>query len=274
LRRPVRSAAVVTVAACAVALTLGGCDKGSDAPSADPTTNGPPSSPAGPSTSTNTSTEPTTPDDPSTPTTSTSTSTQKPQVDDSPAKRARRAQIKAAAFPGFNAGWVWDSAEGHSGQGRANRSTCLHTDLTAIGGVSEFSTTFKSSLDDTAVAYQLTAVFPDEHTAITAESVVTSWQQKCDSYATDELHLKHVNVGAVGDVSTSVGAGKHWLVTYRPVPNEPNSVWFNAEGLVRDGDVITYLVIRNAGQDYNYEPGTTPMELALALAGDALKKTR
>ncbi len=271
MRRQTRSSAAVALA-CAAVLALGACDDGTPTSADESSTSEPTASSAHPTTPTET-TEPTTPGE----TVKTETSeppTPKPPMDDSTAERARQTQIKPADFPGFNDQWQWDAATGSPGEGQRNQSICLHTDLVAIGGVNEYSTTLKSSADGAAVAYQLTAVFPDEHTAMTAETVLDNWQTRCQSYARSEKNLKHVDVSAVRDVPTVVGAGKQWMVTYRPVPNDPDSVWFNAEGFVRDGDVITYLVIRNAGQDYNYEVGQEPMDLAVAVAGDYLKKTR
>ena len=58
-----------------------------------------------------------------------------------------------------------------------------------------------------------------------------------------------------------------WLTTYRSGAGDPDSGWFNAEGYVRDGDMITYLVIRNAGQDYNYDRQRQSSRCSCAEAG-------
>jgi hypothetical protein len=37
---------------------------------------------------------------------------------------------------------------------------------------------------------------------------------------------------------------------------------------------MTYVVVRVAGQDYNFPPGRSPVELALEVAGERLARTR
>ena len=192
-----------------------------------------------------------------------------PDPDSSP-KRARLAQIPASKLPGFHPAWKWTE----TAKLRDTTSPCLLTTLVAIGAVDEVGRRFTNSTSDTSEAVQLTGVFPDEHTALTATAVLTAWHDKCAENATEESGLKRVRVSDMRDVSTPVGTGRQWMVTYKPVPGHRNWGWFDAEGFVRDGDTITYLLLRNAGQDYNYETGQEPIDRALAVAGALLKRTR
>ncbi|MBA3309378.1 MAG: hypothetical protein H0U28_04850 [Nocardioidaceae bacterium] len=193
---------------------------------------------------------------------------------DSPPVRARQVLIPKSRLPGFNEQWVWDHASTRRGPGEQPPGVCLQSSLTAIGGVVEYRRSYSSSLSRRDTAVQVGVVFPDEQTATTAVDVLRAWQQRCDAHATEEGDLLRVQVSAVRTVRTKVGAGEQWMVTYRPVPGEPDSVWFNAEGYVRDGDTLTYLVIRSAGQDYNYPSGAEPIDNALRTAGRYLLKTR
>lgn len=149
----------------------------------------------------------------------------------------------------------------------------MQSSLTGIGGVTEYRTDFTSPLDENSWAVQQTVVFPDDLTAKTSQSVLEAWQSKCAKQA-KALGLKKVQVGKVSTVNTPAGAGEHWLVTYRPVPGDPNAAWLQAEGFVRDGDTLTYLVMTTPGQDYNYEPGQEPMAQALGVAGKRLIASR
>ncbi len=150
----------------------------------------------------------------------------------------------------------------------------MRSSLTAIGAVSEYQTTFRGSLSGEEMAAQLTAVFPDPVTAATAVDVLMTWQKDCATYARDDLNTTRVTVSQPIEVPTHAGAGVAWLSTYGPVAGDPDAVWFVAEGFVRDGDTLTYLVMQSAGQDYNYEPGQTPLELALRVAAERLVKSR
>ena len=68
---------------------------------------------------------------------------------------------------------------------------------------------------------------------------------------------------------------RQWLTTYRPAASgSPDEGWFQAAGFVADGDTLTFLVITSVGQDYNYESGQQPMDLAVQQAARTLIKSR
>jgi hypothetical protein len=149
----------------------------------------------------------------------------------------------------------------------------MRSSLLAIGGFVEARRDYSSTLSADASATMLSVVFPDLLTARTATSVLASWQQKCRTHATRTLGLDDVNVSSVATTPTTVGDGRHWLVTYGPGP-DPDTGWFNAEGYVVDGDTLTYVVMVLAGQDYNYEPCGEPIARAIVAAGSRLEQTR
>jgi len=264
MRRPVMTMRLVAVAMCLG--VLAGCN---DDPDTDTSTDEPSvtasDTPSTPPADDDTSTEPPEPTETSVP----------PDDDpsDSAGGRAKRAQIPAAKLPGFNDQWTWVKESSGPGPGQDVPSVCMKSSLTAIGGVNEYRTDFNSPLDDNSWAVQQTVVFPDDLTAKTSQSVLEAWQAKCAQQA-KSLGLKKVQVGQISEVTTPVGAGQQWLVTYRPVPGDPNAAWLQAEGFVRDGDTLTYLVMTTAGQDYNYEPGQEPMAQALIVAAKRLIASR
>jgi hypothetical protein len=181
--------------------------------------------------------------------------------------------LPKATLPGFNETWVWDQATTTRGPGRRPPGVCLQTSLTAIGGFAEARRDYTSSLSEDADATVNSVVFPDSQTATNVAAVLGAWQQRCRRHATRELALNDVQASAVDTVATRVGDGVHWLVTYGPAP-DPESQWFDAEGYVVDGDTLTYVVIRVAGQDYNYAAGRSPIERALRQAAARLEQTR
>ena len=267
MRRPVMS---IRLAAAAICLgVLAGCN---DDPDTDTATDEPAVSASDSPTTTAATEDPAT-TEPAEPTETTATTPPDDDPSDSEAARAKRAQIPAAKLPGFNDQWKWTKQSSGPGPGQDMPSVCMKTSLTAIGGVTEYRTDFDSPLDELSWAVQQTAVFPDDVTAKTTESVLKSWQAKCAKQATS-LGLRKVQVGKISQVTTPAGPGQQWLVTYRPVPGDPNAAWLQAEGFVRDGDTLTYLVMTTAGQDYNYEPGQEPMAQALGVAGKRLIASR
>lgn len=276
MRRQTRAGLSAWGAATAC-LVLGGC-------TSEPATDAPESSSAGPTASDEpastalspapTSVERTTasqsPRAPSVNTPTSSTTTPRART---AATRARDAQIKAADLPGFNQAWAWDRHRTMRGAGRRLPPVCSVTSLVSIGGSVAYRTDYASSLSKDATAVQVTAVFPDIQTAITAEQVLATWGDRCQRRVRQQ-DLEDARVTAMSQVHTDAGVGRQWMTTYRPVPGEPDSTWFNAEGFVRSADMITYLVIRSSGQDYDYPPGEEPIANALQVAGRYLREQR
>lgn len=189
---------------------------------------------------------------------------------DSPPSRAGQAQIPAARLPGFSTSWRWTS----TGTPHDQLSPCLLTPLTSIGAVRQVGRTYRGSSEArTSGAAQLTGVFPDEHTARTAEAVLVAWHDRCAGRA-KQLGLQDVNVSEMRGVPTTVGTAYQWTLRFGPVVGEPHSLWFVSQGFVRDGDTITVLVYRSARQDYKYAPGQEPVDRGLQVASNYLKATR
>ncbi len=207
-------------------------------------------------------------DEPATATTS--QATRQPPAD-STAERARQAQIPPAQLPGVDAQGAWETRAAGPGPGPDMPSVCLRSSLTAIGAVSEYRTDFAGPPSGTQTAVQMTAVFPDAQPAATAADVIESWRRTCSAHASADLGLGSARVTQVGAVSTPVGAGYRWLVTYRT--GTADAEWSQAEGFVTDNDTMTYLVLRSAGRGGD-GPGASPIDRALAVAGRFLEQSR
>jgi hypothetical protein len=263
-----RTTMVATLVAVA-SLALSGCSDDSDDQADDPAST-PTSSGAGPS-----SDPPESSDPPATDPTESGepSATSDPDPSDSTSKRAKKAQIPAAKLPGLNQEWVWSKTGAGPGPGEEVPSVCQKASLTSIGAVSEYRTDYGSPVDDQAYAVQMTGVFPDEQTIATAISVLEAWHKTCRAHAREQ-GLKRVDVGDLTAVSTAAGEGQQWLTTYGPVAGAPDDTWFEASGFVADGDTLTFLVMTNAGQDYNYEGGEQPMDHAVEVAGQYLVNSR
>lgn len=227
-------------------------------------------------TETSATAEPTGSSGPGTSTTASPTPTAR---DDSPVSRAKRSSVALEDMPGFNEQWVWEDAAGRPGEAPSGPGTsrCLRASLTAIGGVVEYSTTYTvegNAEDAENMAVLTTAVFPDEHTARMAETVLATWLKTCRPYLLEQSGVDWARVSPARTVRTAVGPGQQQLIASGPVPGEPDAGYFNGEGYVRDGDVISYLVMHSVGQDYNYPVDEQPVALGLQAAGTALKNSR
>ncbi len=273
-RRRLRAVAVL-----AAVLVIAACDNTSDsnAPNATESTTKVDTSPetAGSSTTASESTAPTESSGSSSGPASTKTPTPTTR-DNSPARRAKASQVTAAALPGFNADWLWDKADGRAGQRPTSPGTsrCLRASLTAIGGVVEYSTAYTVAGDAEDEAVLTTAVFPDERTAVMAESVLAKWLKTCRPYLASQPGVSTVGLTTDRVTRTIVGPAHSRLLGFGPVQGDRDSTYFNGEGYVRDGDVISYLVMHSVGQDYNYDVAREPVTLGLRAAAVALKRSR
>jgi Cupredoxin-like domain len=203
--------------------------------------------------------------EPSTP----GTSTPAPPEQNSPPQRAQRAQIPAAELPGTDAAQVWH----RTGRLHGLASPCLRSSLVSIGAVRQVGSTYRSAASPSDQVAQVTAVFPDEQTALTAAAVLTAWHDKCADNATAQ-GLRHVSVSPLADVPTSVGTGREWTVTARPEAGRPSPPQEISQGFVRDADTITFLAYSAAQHDRGSAAGTSTIDRALAVAAHYLQRSR
>jgi len=269
----------VTALAVSLGLGIAGCTTDPTPP--DETQSSPATSPQGSTTSQATSpdatTDETSPTEPPESTSSTepdetATTLPTPTTSSTPAptRRLRAALVPAAELPGFNDSWTWDRQRVFRGAGLGALPGCSRANLIAIGGVAAVLSDYRSpASDDTAYAVQVTVRFPDEQTASRAESVLIAWHDRCEKTLRQQGR-KNPQVGDIAAVTTDVATARQWLSTYGSVPGDPDATYFHAEGFVRSGHLLSYLILHNAGQDYNYEQGDEPMANALKKAAEFL----
>jgi hypothetical protein len=262
----------LSLATTALFALVAGCGGGSDDSSAPPDA----SSQAGPTSASETSASTGEPTEGPTDAPSTSEFTQGPTQDPngSTAARAKASQIPADKLPGLNDTWTWEIAAEGSGSGDSPPSLCMQTSLESIGAASTYRTDYNHPGVKTARATVMTAVFPDQHTAVLAKTVLRSWHAACEKRLKKELGYQRVSVSPIQTQSTDVGPGEAWLAAFGPVTGHPDDGWFQGEGFVEDADTLTYVVIVSTGQDYNYEQSQQPAERAVAIAAERLKASR
>lgn len=168
----------------------------------------------------------------------------------------RQQLLSADEVPGLNRSFTW-RVESTRMRERRLFATCEKFDMTSIGAtrvaVREYAPARKGS-DSTAG--NLVASFPDVKTAIRAYEVLKSWRGQC---AEELSRYDDREVGKLKPVRTSRGVGNWYLLTYGPVPGDPELGYFDAQGIIRVRKTISWLEMRVASQDYNYPAGREPM---------------
>ena len=253
-RAPARRPAALAAGVAAAVLLLGGCG---DQPAersdvaAPRTASSAPSSPS--------STAPTSPSatGPSSPGTTKSAS---------PALTSPGPLLSAAELPGFNADYRWRPGATTPHEPAASFGTCQRFGLLAIGAERVVVRRYRPPADASTShdrAGELVATFPDAATARRAYAVLRAWRDRC----ADRLRrFRASDVGAVRDVPAGAGQAGWYLLTYGPVPGDPDARFFDAQGTALVGSRIAMVSMVLAGQDYDYPAGREPMVAALQRA--------
>ena len=172
--------------------------------------------------------------------------------------------LSAAELPGFNEQFRWTAGATRNREPRTPFGTCQRFDMTSIGATRMVVRDFRPvATDSRASAGELVADFADDATARRAFEVLKSWRGRCD----DQLkRYQRSRVGDLEDVKVGGGTGAWYLLVYGPPKNDPDSGWFDAQGMARVGSRIAMVEMVVLGQDYNYESGKEPMVAAVQRA--------
>jgi hypothetical protein len=175
--------------------------------------------------------------------------------------------LGAGAVPGFNEEFRWTGAGTTTQEPRTPFGTCQRFDISSIGATSVALRGYRPTVRSQDHAGELVAEFPDSTTAQRAFAVLKSWRAKC----ADQLQrYDRSEVGGLEDVSVDGGTAGWYLLTYGPLPGDPDSQYFDAQGMAVVGTRIAMVEMVLGGQDYNYEPGQEPMVAALQRAAARL----
>ena len=255
------------VAVCLV--TASGCGEDTTeqtaAPASSAAASTAPSSPAA------TTAAPTTSSTPSTPATTSAApapTTAAPTVAPAPGAPLGSRLLGAAEVPGFNDQYRWRAGTTTATEPRTSAVTCQRFGLTSIGAEKVAVRTFTPAAGGTTDrAVEQVAAFPDAQTARRAYAVLTSWRAQCADRLRDH---RRSHVGGLETVSVPAGTAGWYLLTYGPVKGDPDSQYYDAQGMALVGSRIATVSMVLAGQDYNYEAGQEPMVAAVQRAARKL----
>jgi hypothetical protein len=177
------------------------------------------------------------------------------------------ALLPAADVPGFNEEYTWKAGTTSDREPPELAGTCHRFELASLGAEQVAYRTYDPALGGEAEASELVAQFPDEMTATRAEDVLLSWHKDC---AKKLEKFDRVDVGDVTEVATDAGPGHWYLLVYGPAQDDPDSGYFDAQGVVRVGNRVAVLRLALIGQDYNYPAGEEPIVAAVRAAAARL----
>ena len=179
--------------------------------------------------------------------------------------------LTARELPGFNAEFRWQEASTGAVGPNTSFGTCQRFGIMSIGAERAVVRRFAAAVGGQAArndrAGELVASFADAKTARRAYAVLTAWRARC----ADRLkRYRTSDVGGLQKVTVPGGTAGWYLLTYGPVPGDPDAQFLDAQGMTLVGSRIAMVSMVLAGQDYNYEPGREPMVAALRRAAQKL----
>ena len=175
--------------------------------------------------------------------------------------------LTAEEVPGFNDAFTWQESATRRREGRRPFATCAKFAMTSIGAMNVAVRSYTAADGSSgSSASNLVAEFGDEMTAKRAYAVLKSWREQCE----EELQrFDRVEVGRLESVPLDGedAVGDWYLLTYGPAP-EPETGYFDAQGMTLAGSTISLVQMRLVGQDYDYRAGQEPMVAAVQEAAD------
>jgi len=284
----VRRSRAVVAGVALLAVALAGCTGGSEPEAAS---SSPSSSPSSPATSTPSTPAPSSPAVPPPATTSATAAPSSPTASLEPSAPSTSAQPSAPAetsaavepaadltprlldgrrLPGFNEQYRMRTASTQAREPRRLFGTCQRFPMTSIGATSVAVRGYEPVIREAVghdSAGELVAEFPDSTTARRAYAVLVAWRKQC----ADKLaRHRSRRIGQLQDISTPNGTGDWYLLTYGPVPGEPDLHWFDAQGMAVVGKRIAMVEMILEGQDYTYDTGREPIVAAVQRAAARL----
>jgi hypothetical protein len=257
------------LAAAALGLTLGSCANEAE-PAADDT-NETPTTASSATSATSTTSGPATPTQSSSPTDFPSATESSQTLTSSEQPTATSTRTAAAVDldelllpPGrmgkLNAEWRW--LTGNDFDTEPDRLVACHRfRLTDIGAEDIAVREFTSDLDANVRAFHLVAGFPDAKTARRVTSVLDSWHGSCRARLEKRSPGKDgVRVSALEPVNAAAAAATSYVVMQ---PTATGTARIENVGIARDERLVTVVVVKLEGEDFNYPRGRTPAAVGL-----------
>ncbi len=195
-------------------------------------------------------------DEPSTSASTTPTPTTAPNPVIDPSARL----LEASQMGKLNREWRW--LVGNDYDTEPDRLVICHrAGVADIGAESVAVREYTSDLDATVRGYLLVAVYPDDVTARRAYAVADSWRKSCRERLDQRTPGNDgVRVTPVERVGTGADVASTYTVFQPTATGVPR---IHNIGLARDDRVISLVVVKLEGNDFNYPRGRTPAAVTL-----------
>ena len=177
--------------------------------------------------------------------------------------------LPEATLPQLNAELAWRTTTTRRTESDPPRWVCQQFSLVSNGAVTAVERTYDAQGGPTAA--QVIGRFADRRSAERGFAVLLANAEDC---AEQLRRLDREPAGSV-DALTPVpvdGGQAAWGVLFSgPVPNNHFDAYIDAVAVVQVDELVAVTSMSSIGQDYNYEPGQTPAELAIPLVATALR---
>ena len=177
--------------------------------------------------------------------------------------------LPATELPPLNAELAWREMATRRTESEPPRWVCQQFPLVSNGAVTAVERTYNARGGPTAA--QVVGRFADRRSAERGFAVLLANAEDC---AEQLRRLGREPAGSV-DALTPVpvdGGQAAWGVLFSgPVPDNRFDAYIDAVAVVQVDELVAVTSMSSIGQDYNYEPGQTPPELAIPLVATALR---
>jgi hypothetical protein len=176
--------------------------------------------------------------------------------------------LPASELPQLNPELAWREVATRRTESDPQRWVCQQFPLVSNGAVTAVERTYGARGGLTAA--EVVGRFADRRSAARGFAVLLANAEDC---AEQLRRLDREPAGSV-DALTSVpvdgGQGAWGVLFSGPVPGSDFDAYIDAVAVVQVGELVAVTSMSSIGQDYNYEPGQAPPELAIPVVATAL----
>lgn len=176
--------------------------------------------------------------------------------------------LPASELPQLNTELAWRTTTTRRTESDPPRWVCQQFPLVSNGAVTAVERTYDAQGGPTAA--QVVGRFADRRSAERGFAVLLANAENC---AEQLRPLDREPTGSVDPLTPLPvdGGQAAWGVLFSgPVPGSEFDAYIDAVAVVQVDDLVAVTSMSSIGQDYNYEPGQTPPELAIPLVATAL----
>ena len=172
----------------------------------------------------------------------------------------RTALIPGSQLPALNVENAWRTGVTSRSEPRRPAWVCQRVSLISNGAVTSWSRSYAGA--GRASATQVVGEFADARSAQLAFESLRANARDCATALRERGREALRPPASLADLDVPRGQAAWGVVFSGPVRGAPDAAHIDAALVVRTGDRVSVVSMSHIGQDYNYESGQTPPELA------------